>query len=196
MIKLNNITVFCGTGIGNNGLYREQALLLGTTLARQGTGIIYGGARVGLMGAVADGALMAGGKVTGVFPAFLDDLEISHRELSELIIVDSMHERKTRMYEMCDGIIALPGGFGTLEELFEILTWAQLGLHKKPMALLNIAGYYDGLAELISKMVNSRFLLERHKSMLLIEYNIDSMLHKMKNYKAPETVQWISEDKV
>jgi uncharacterized protein (TIGR00730 family) len=195
-LKIKRIAVFCGTHYGNNGIYRQQALLLGRKLAGRKIGVVYGGAKVGLMGAVADGALEAGGQVTGVFPGFLEDLEISHNGLSELIIVDSMHARKTRMNELCDGAIALPGGYGTLEELFEMLTWAQLGLHSKPVAILNTAGYYDGLLELVYKMANIGFLSEKTRQMLLVDTEIDVILDRMEAYDAPAVEKWVSEDEV
>jgi uncharacterized protein (TIGR00730 family) len=194
--KVDTVTVFCGSKPGNDRLFREQAQLLGKKLAERGICIVYGGARVGLMGAVADGALDSGGKVIGVFPGFLENLEIAHRGLSELIIVDSMHARKTRMNELSKGVIALPGGFGTIEELFEMLTWAQLGLHRKPVALLNTGGYYDGLIELISKMVNSGFLSRESSQMLLVGNDIDILIDRMEDYNAPEMEIWISEDEV
>src|SRR4030095_3484794 len=139
---MKRITVFCGSSLGNGTNFRTQATLLGQVLAKRNIELVYGGANVGLMGAVADGVLSEGGKVIGVLPNFLKSKEIAHEQLTELILVDSMHERKTKMNELCDGVIALPGGFGTLEEFFEMLTWAQLGLHKKPIAILNIDGFY------------------------------------------------------
>ena len=189
---MKRISVFCGSSSGSSGLYAGQARLLGKTLAEQGIELVYGGARVGLMGALADGALDAGGKVTGVIPRFLQSKEIAHKGLSELILVDSMHERKTLMNELCDGVIAMPGGFGTLEEFFEMLTWAQLGLHKKPMAILNINGFYDDLMHLIRKMVEQGFLKEINRQMLLISSDIDDLLNQMRNYVAPSVGKWIT----
>ena len=166
------------------------------TLAQQNIRIIYGGAKVGLMGAVADAALSEGGKVVGVIPRFLRSKEIAHESLTELIMVESMHERKTKMHELCDGIIALPGGFGTLEELFEILTWAQLGLHKKPIGLLDINGFYDHLKKLLLTMVDKGFLKEINYNMLLISDDINDLLNQMKRYIAPVIPKWISEEEV
>ena len=137
---MKSITVFCGSSFGSDEIYKEQAILLGQTLAKQNIQLIYGGANVGLMGAVADGVLLEGGKVIGVLPHFLQSKEIAHQDLTELILVETMHERKTKMNNLCDGVIVLPGGYGTLEEFFEMITWAQLGLHKKPIAILNING--------------------------------------------------------
>ena len=190
------ISVFCGSSSGNDNIYLEQARLLGQTLASQNIELVYGGAKVGLMGALADGALNAGGKVIGVLPRFLQLKEIAHEGLTELILVDSMHERKMKMNELCDGVIAMPGGFGTLEEFFEMLTWAQLGLHKKPIAILNIDGFYDDLTSLIKRMVDSGFLKDSNRQMLLISSDINDLLDQMKNYVAPAVGKWITKESV
>lgn len=193
---MKRITVFCASSFGTEKIYEEQAILVGKTLAEQNIELVYGGANVGLMGAVADGALNAGGKVIGVLPNFLRSKEIAHLGLTELILVESMHERKTKMNELCDGVIALPGSFGTLEELFEMLTWEQLGLHKKPIAILNINGFYDSLIQLTKIMVEKGFLKSEYQQMLIVAETIDDLLHKMKNYVAPTVVKWIDKDKV
>jgi uncharacterized protein (TIGR00730 family) len=193
---MKRITVFCGSSFGTEEIYKEQATLLGQTLAKQNIELVYGGANVGLMGAVADGILKEGGKAIGVLPNFLRSKEIAHLGLTELILVESMHERKTKMNDLCDGVIALPGGFGTLEELFEMLTWAQLGLHKKPIAILNIDGFYDSLIELTKVMVEKGFLKDVNQKMLLVSDNIDDLLDQMKNYVAPTTGKWIDKDQV
>jgi len=188
---MKSITVFCGSSFGTEEIYKEQAVLLGQTLAKQNIKLIYGGANVGLMGAVADGVLNAGGEAIGVLPDFLRSKEIAHLGLTELIFVESMHERKTKMNDLCEGVIALPGGFGTLEELFEMLTWAQLGLHKKPIAILNINGFYDSLIELTQTMVEKGLLKDVNQKMLLVSDNIDDLLNQMKNYVAPTVGKWI-----
>jgi len=193
---MKRITVFCGSSFGTEEIYKQQATLLGQTLAKQNIELVYGGANVGLMGAVADGILNEGGKAIGVLPNFLRSKEIAHLGLTELILVESMHERKTKMNDLCDGVIALPGGFGTLEELFEMLTWAQLGLHKKPIAILNINGFYDSLIELTKVMVEKGLLKEANQQMLLVSDNIDDLLEQMKNYVAPTTGKWIDKDQV
>lgn len=193
---MKSITVFCGSSFGSDEKYKEQATLLGKTLANQNIQLIYGGANVGLMGAVADGVLQEGGKAIGVLPYFLQSKEIAHTHLTELILVESMHERKTKMNDLCDGVIALPGGFGTLEELFEMITWAQLGLHKKPIAILNIDGFYDDLIKLIQTMVDKGFLKQINQEMLLVSDSIDELLEKMKNYQAPTVGKWISKEEV
>lgn len=193
---MKNITVFCGSSFGTDEIFREQAQLLGKTLAKQNIGLVYGGANVGLMGVVADGALSENGTVIGVLPNFLRSKEIAHLGLTELIVVESMHERKTKMNDLCDGVIALPGGFGTLEELFEMLTWAQLGLHKKPIAILNINGFYDSLIELTETMVEKGLLKEVNQKMLLVSDNIPDLLEKMKNYIPPTVGKWIDKEKL
>lgn len=193
--KMKRITVFCASSFGTEKIYEEQAIALGKTLAEQNIELVYGGANVGLMGAVADGALNARGKVIGVLPNFLRSKEIAHLGLTELILVESMHERKTKMNDLCDGVIALPGGFGTLEELFEMLTWAQLGLHKKPIAILNIDGFYDALIELLKVMVEKGLLKDVNASMVLVSDNIDDLLNKMRNYIPPTVGKWIDKEK-
>ncbi|MEO7978009.1 TIGR00730 family Rossman fold protein [Flavobacterium sp.] len=193
---MKRITVFCGSSFGTDAIYKEQAKLLGETLAKQNLELVYGGANVGLMGAVADGVLNKGGKVIGVLPDFLRSKEIAHTGLTELIMVESMHERKTKMNELCDGVIALPGGFGTMEELFEMITWAQLGLHKKPVAILNINGFYDSLIVMIQTMVTKGLLKEANQQMLLVSDEIEDLLYKMKNYQPPTVGKWIDKEKV
>lgn len=190
------IAVFCGSSSGNNENYKKQAVRLGQMLAKKNIDLVYGGAKVGLMGAIAEGALNNGGKVIGVLPTFLKSKEIAHSELTELILVESMHERKTLMHEMSDGVIALPGGFGTMEELFEMLTWSQLGLHKKPIGMLNIDGFYNALISLLDNMVEKGLLKPKNREMLLVDDNIDSLLYQMEQYIAPYVPKWIDEEKI
>ncbi|WP_418502069.1 TIGR00730 family Rossman fold protein [Flagellimonas sp.] len=189
---MNRITVFCGSSAGTDDHYMEQAKALGTTLAREGIDVVYGGANVGLMGALADGALEANGKVIGVLPDFLRSKEIAHQGLKELIIVETMHQRKTKMNDLCDGVIALPGGFGTLEEFFEMLTWGQLGLHQKPIGILNTNGFYDPLLALMQRMVDDGFLKESNRAMVLVSASITDLLEQMRNYTPPQTGKWIT----
>ncbi|WP_118972108.1 LOG family protein [Taibaiella koreensis] len=191
---MKSITVFCASSPGFDAIYHSTAFALGQLLAEKGIGVVYGGAKVGLMGAVANGALHANGKVTGVLPHFLRTKEISHEELTELVMVESMHERKTKMNELCDGVIALPGGFGTLEELFEMLTWGQLGLHRKPIGLLNVNGFYDSLISLLEHMTESGLLKEVNRRMLLVSDNAEDLLQQMEQYEAPEVGKWLSEE--
>ncbi|WP_082474562.1 TIGR00730 family Rossman fold protein [Chryseobacterium sp. Leaf201] len=193
---MNSITVFCGSSFGSDDVYKEQAALLGRTLAKQNIQLVYGGANVGLMGAVANGALNEGGKVVGVIPHFLQSKEIAHNQLTELILVETMHERKTRMNDLCDGVIVLPGGYGTLEEFFEMITWAQLGLHQKPIGILNIDGFYDDLIKLVQTMVDKGFLKQINWEMLLISNTMDELLEMMRNYQAPTVGKWISKEEV
>lgn len=177
---MKNITVFCASRTGNDKLFENQATMLGQTLAKKNIKLIYGGANIGLMGAVANGALKENGKVIGVIPKFLETKEIAHQGLSELILVENMHERKTKMHELCDGIIALPGGLGTLKELFEMVTWSQLGLHKKPIGILNIGGYYDPIIEMIRTMVEKDILIKNDQDLLIVSDSIDDLLEKMR----------------
>jgi uncharacterized protein (TIGR00730 family) len=189
---MKSITVFCGSSTGTDQIYISKAHDLGEILAQQNITLIYGGAKVGLMGAVADGVIANGGEAIGVLPHFLGSKEIAHEGLTELIMVESMHERKMKMNELCEGVITLPGGFGTMEELFEMLTWAQLGLHTKPIALLNTNGYYDPLISLIETMVSKGFLKEIIQDMLLVSDNILELLNQMRTYIAPEVPKWIN----
>jgi uncharacterized protein (TIGR00730 family) len=183
---MKSITVFCGSSDGLDNLYKTQAYLLGKTLAEQKIILVYGGAKYGLMGAVADGSLTNGGKVIGVLPHFLMNREAAHQQLTELILVDSMHERKQEMFELCDGFIIMPGGLGTLEELFEIWTWSQLGLHKKPIAILNLNGFYDSLLKLIQSMVQNGFVKKASQDLVLIDDTIEGLLIKMRSYNFTE----------
>jgi len=191
---MKRIVVYCGSSFGTETVYQEQAYATGVTLARLDIGLVYGGARVGLMGAVADGALAHGGEVIGVLPRFLSGKELGHAGLTDLILVDTMHERKLKMHELSDGVIALPGGFGTLEELFEMVTWGQLGLHKKPVGLLNVAGFYDELLAFVQTMVDKGFLKEINQQMLLSADTIEGLLEKMRNYQAPAAGKWITKE--
>lgn len=193
---MKRITVFCGSSSGTDKEYEEQAYLLGKTLAERNIGLVYGGANVGLMGAVANGVIAHKGEAIGVLPHFLKKKEIAYEGLTELILVETMHERKTKMNDLTDGVITLPGGFGTLEEFFEMLTWAQLGLHKKPIGILNINGFYDELLALIETMVKKGFLKLANKNMLLTSDNIDDLLNKMANYEAPAVGKWITKEEV
>jgi uncharacterized protein (TIGR00730 family) len=193
---MKQVVVFCGSSSGKDPAYAVAAYELGKTLAKQGIGLVYGGAKVGLMGAVAQGSLDNGGQVIGVLPYFLSAKEIRHDNLTEIIMVDTMHQRKAKMDELSDGIITLPGGFGTMEELFEMLTWAQLGLHKKPIGILNINGYYDELLALIDLMVSKELLKPINRAMVLVADNIVALLEKMQQYEAPEVRKWIDKNEI
>ncbi len=189
---IRRISVFCGSSRGTERIFEEQAYELGKTLAVQNIELVYGGANVGLMGTVANGVMENGGKAIGVLPAFLKKVEIANLNLTELVMVDTMHQRKAKMNELSDGVIALPGGFGTLEEFFEMLTWAQLGLHRKPVALLNVDGFYDALLALVDTMVDRGFLRKENREMLLVSDNIEDLLDKMRKYEAPSVGKWLN----
>jgi uncharacterized protein (TIGR00730 family) len=181
------ICVFCGSSTGRGSTYVDAARQLGRTLAARRIGLVYGGASVGTMGVIADMVLDAGGEVFGVIPRSLVDREIAHSNLTRLDIVDGMHERKARMAELADGFVALPGGAGTLEELFEVWTWAQLGLHDKPIGLLDVAGYFDALLELTGHMVAEGFLSAAHRDMLVVEPEPELLLDRLASYVAPQS---------
>ena len=183
MKKINSLVVFCASAIGNNEIYAKSANELGKSLAQRDIELIYGGGKVGLMGAVADGALELGGKVTGIMPDFMTPHEIAHQGLSELIVVKSMHERKLLMHEKSDAVITLPGGFGTFEELFEILTWIQLGLYQKPVGILNVNGYYSLLEKQLDRMVIEGLLKQEHRNGLLFSTELDELFNLMHQYK-------------
>jgi uncharacterized protein (TIGR00730 family) len=191
MIEIKRIAIYCGSSTGTGEIYARQAYALGTVLAQQQIGIVYGGGKVGLMDKVANGALEHGGEVIGVIPDFLGREELAHEGLTEMIRVRTMHERKYRMSELCDGIIGLPGGYGTMDEFFEMLTWGQLGLHKKPIGLLNINGFYNSLIELIQTMTREGFLKEAYRDILLVSEDIPDLLSQMKAFQSPAEGKWI-----
>lgn len=191
---MRRICVFLGSNAGHRPAYAEAAAALGSALAREGIGLVYGGAAVGLMGRVADAALAAGGEVIGVIPRHLVEKEIAHSGLGDLRVVASMHERKALMAELADGFVALPGGIGTLEELFEVWTWAQLGSHDKPCAVLDVAGYYTRLLGFVDHMVEEGFLRAAHRDMLLVADRPDDLLARLRAYQAPAVTKWIGRD--
>ena len=193
---MKRVAVFCGSNAGNHPEFKEQAVELGTLLANEGIELVYGGAKVGIMGIIADAVLENGGNVIGVIPNFLRAKEIAHTSLTQLIIVETMHERKMKMNELSDGVIALPGGFGTLEELFEILTWSQLGLHTKPSAILNTNGFYNPLHLQIQTMVENGFLKEETSRMLLFCNKIGEIIPAMRTYVAPVSGKWIKKSEL
>lgn len=182
---MKSIAVYCGSSLGASEIYKEQAILLGKFLARNNITLIYGGASVGIMGTIADAILTNGGSAIGVIPAFLENREIAHKGLTELIRVDNMHERKAKMMALADGFIALPGGPGTLEEFFEVFTWNQIGLLQKPCGILNINGYYNKLIELFDHMVSEKFLQERSRNVFYVDEHYESLLNKMHSYEPP-----------
>jgi uncharacterized protein (TIGR00730 family) len=176
---MKRVAVYCGSATPADPIYIEAARTVGRSLAERGIGVVYGGGKLGLMGAVADSALEAGGEVIGVIPTALVNAEVAHRGLTELHVVDTMHERKARFTELADGFVNLPGGTGTMDELWEALSWAQLGYHADPIGLLNIAGYYDKLIDFWLHMGTVGFLRPQHQGLLLIDDNLDGLLGKM-----------------
>ncbi len=190
MPEPRRVCVYCGSSDGARPVYRAAAQELASTLARRGIGVVYGGASVGLMGAVADAALAAGGEVVGVIPQSLVDREIAHPGI-ELEVVATMHERKARMADLADAFVALPGGAGTLDELFEIYTWAQLGMHAKPCALLEVDGYWAGLTAFLDHAVAEGFLRAPHREMLLTAPDPDALLAALAAYEAPRLPKWV-----
>lgn len=191
---MKNVCVFCGSSMGVRPAYQLAARSLGETLARRGLGLVYGGSNVGLMGVVADATLAAGGEVIGVIPEFLVAKEIAHTGLTQLHVVNSMHDRKTLMAELSDAFVALPGGYGTLEEFCEILTWGQLGLHQKPQGLLNVEGYYNPLLRLFDQAVTEQFLKPALRSMVLEASEPEHLLDLMANYQPQIVDKWIGRD--
>lgn len=190
---MKSICVYCGSNSGARPVYVETAVQLGTRLAKEGLRLVYGGGNIGLMGAVADAVLAAGGQVTGVIPRQLVDMEVAHLGLSELEVVGSMHERKLRMYELADAFVAMPGGFGTLEEIIEMLTWRQLGISDKPCAILDVDGYYQPLVQMMDHMVSERFLHPEQRQDLWAGGDIDAMLAWMRDYQPARATKWLEE---
>ena len=188
---MKRVCVFSGSSPGADIAYRAAATDLGHALADRGIELVYGGAHVGLMGTVADAALEGGGHVIGVIPQSLVDREIAHPDVSDLRIVDSMHERKAQMADLSDAFVALPGGVGTLEELFEVYTWNQLGLHAKPLGLFNVRGYFDGLVRFLDHAVAERFVTEKHRAMLLVDEDLGGLLDGLAGWEAPLQPKWI-----
>jgi hypothetical protein len=188
---MRSVCVYCGSNAGARPAYAEAARRLGEELVARGLGLVYGGSSVGIMTVVADAVLERGGQVTGVIPEALVRKEIAHGGLTKLHVTSSMHERKTLMAELSDGFVALPGGIGTLEELFEAWTWAQLGLHGKPVGLLNVAGYFDGLVAFLDHAVREGFVREENRAMLVVSDDPAELLDRFESYRAPAVPKWI-----
>ncbi|HET6566215.1 MAG TPA: TIGR00730 family Rossman fold protein [Xanthomonadales bacterium] len=191
---MKRVCVYCGSNPGRQPIYREAAAELGRELVRRDIALVYGGASIGVMGAVANAVLENGGEVIGVIPQSLAIREVAHNNLTELIVVTSMHERKAQMAELADGFVALPGGWGTFEEIFEILTWAQLGIHSKPCGLLNIANYFDHLALFLQHAMDERFVREEYKPMIIMEQQPETLLDRFSQYQPPQVRKWIGPD--
>lgn len=188
---MQRICVYCGSSPGRSEQYAQAAQALAVEMVRRNIGLVYGGANIGIMGTIANHMLQRGGEVIGVLPEFLASKEVAHPQLTELRLVASMHERKAMMAELADGFIALPGGLGTLEELFEILTWAQLGLHSKPCGLLNTQGFYQGLLTFLKHATQEQFISQKHSALLLFEQEPEPLLEKMLHYQAPAVTRWL-----
>jgi len=182
---MKSTVVYCGSGFGTDKNFKIQAELVGSTLAKRGIQIVYGGAVTGLMGTVANAALAEGGRVIGVLPHFLQTKEIAHSTLTELLFVQTMHERKNLMNDLCDSVLVLPGGFGTMEEFFEMITWATLGLHRKAIGILNVDGFYDELILFMQTMVKKQFVKQGSLDLILVSGQLEDLLAKMTNFKNP-----------
>ena len=194
MIDLGRLCVYAGSNHGADPAYAEAAQALGELLVRRDIGLVYGGAHKGLMGVLADSVLAAGGEAVGVIPQDLIDREIAHTGLTELHVVSSMHERKAMMADLSDGFVALPGGIGTLEELIEVYTWSQLGLHRKPTGVLNVRGYYDALAAFLDHVVHERFLPAEHRELLVIAETPEDLLEQLATFEPPRVGKWLDRD--
>jgi len=195
-MKIKKICVYCGSSPGRNPAYLQAAESLARVMCERGIGLVYGGAAIGVMGAVANAVLEGGGEAIGVIPSSLAVKEVAHSSLTELHVVASMHDRKAMMAELSDGFIALPGGWGTLEEIFEILTWAQLGFHHKPCGLLNVGGYYDGLIGFLDNAFEQQFVNELCRPMLMKSREPASLLDQFAEYRAPKVRKWVGEDEL
>ena len=193
---MNSIAVFCGSKLGTDNILIENTYNIGKTFAEQNITLVYGGAKIGLMGKVAQGALDHKGKVIGIIPEFLQTREIVSNELSELITTKNMHDRKVIMYQKSDGFIIIPGGFGTMDEFFEISTWGQLGLHTKPIGILNTNGYYDDLIKQCQKMVDVGFLAQANMDAILVSDTLDDLLDEMSNFKPLPKPEWLDVSKL
>lgn len=195
-MTIQSICLFCGSNSGGNPAYAEAARNLGGELAARDITLVYGGGNIGLMGIAADAALAAGGRVIGVIPGFLRDKEVAHDGLSELHITQTMHERKALMEDLSGGFIALPGGFGTYDELFEMLTWGQLSVHQKPIGLLNVAGFFDPLLAMVQHGVREGFIHEANLALFVVADTLPALLERMNQYRAKPAAKWLSHDSI
>ena len=185
MSKIRSVAVYCGSSMGSNEVYQQQAIEFAKEMVKRNITLVYGGASVGIMGLIADTILSLGGKVIGVIPSLLEEREISHKNLTELYKVETMHQRKNKMIELADAFVALPGGYGTLEEYSEVFTWSQIGLHTKPCALFNINNYWQPLIDMTNKMADEGFLHEKYRHMAIVETTPVAILDKFETYIAP-----------
>jgi len=189
---IRSLCVFCGSNSGNDPIYANAARDFGVLLAKSDIALVYGGGHVGLMGIVADAVLAGGGKAIGVIPRMLWDREVGHRNLTELHIVETMHERKAMMASLSDAFVALPGGLGTLEEIFEVWTWAQLGIHRKPLGFLDVLGFYAPLLSFLDRAVDAGFIRAQYRSMAIVDIDPASLLRRLSEYSPPVVAKWIS----
>jgi len=192
VLDFKRVCVFCGSSAGFDSVYRDAALSMGQLLAAEGMELVYGAGSVGLMGAIADAVLQAGGHVIGVIPRFLATRELLHEGIGEVHLTDDMHQRKAMMAELSDAFMALPGGLGTYEELFEVLTWGQLGLHAKPVGLLNVAGYFDPLVAMVDGAIDEGFCREKHRQLFLVDDDPVRLLNRMREFRPPAVKKWIA----
>ena len=193
-MPMRSICVFCGSSVGNDPAFQQAAQALGRLLAERGITLVYGGGNIGLMGEIADAVLAGGGSVIGVIPKMLVDKELAHHGITDLRIVGSMHERKALMANLAEGFIALPGGYGTIEEFREVLTWGQLGLHSNPMGMLNVSGYFDHFLRFLDHSVEARLLRPEHRRLVLEATTVDVLLQSMMDWQATPMPKWIQPD--
>lgn len=196
MNTIHALSVFCGSSSGNDEAFIKEGFKLGQYMSQNNITLVYGGSRVGIMGAVADGAIAGKGNIIGVIPGFIKNKEIAHDGVTELIEVDSMHNRKMIMHQKSDGALILPGGFGTLDKMFELLTWGQLGLHQKPIGILNINGYFDSLIQFMDHMVNKNMLRVSNREMVLVSNDMEDLIQQMINYEAPLKPKWMEANQI
>lgn len=188
---MNRLAVYCGSSPGADPAYADAARAMGAAMVARNIGLVFGGGHVGLMGTIADAVLAAGGEAIGVIPAALRDKELAHKGCTELHIVSTMHERKAQMADLADGFIALPGGYGTFDEMFEMLTWGQLGYHNKPCGFLNVAGYYDALFTFLDSCVDARFVTRVHRDMIIEDSDAGALLDGLAAFEAPDQTKWL-----
>lgn len=193
---MKSITVYCGSSLGNLPIFEEIAFSLGEYIAEQGMTLVYGGANVGTMAAVANGALKKNGKVIGVLPSILKEKELAHENLSEFISVNTFHERKKLLFDKGDAVITLPGGFGTMDEFFEVLTWCQLGMYSKPLAIFNVNGFYDHLIAQINVMIKYGFLHTEYQHLFMVNDNVKDIINDLKNFKPTQHVKWVTKNDI
>lgn len=193
---MKRLAIYCGSATPADTVYIETARAVGEMLAKRGIGVVYGGGRLGLMGAVADAALAAGGEVIGIIPEALVKGEVAHRGCTELHIVSGMHERKARFTELSDGFVTLPGGVGTMDELWEAISWAQIGYHEKPVGVLNVAGFYDGLIAFNAHMISTGFIRPQHAGIMIADENLETLLDRMAAYRPHETIVKMTADQL